>query len=84
MAFENFSGSAPPVFGSNLLFTSAIKSQPLLKKLHKSDPQWRSNVHQEKLRSDKRKQTLALTPYLILQCKFDSWFPSMKDRRPQH
>jgi len=29
IAFENFSGSAPPVFGSNLLFTSAIKSQPL-------------------------------------------------------
>lgn len=28
-AFENLSGSAPPVFGSNLLFTSAIKSHPL-------------------------------------------------------
>jgi hypothetical protein len=31
IAFENFSGSAPPLFGSNLLFTSAIKSQPLFK-----------------------------------------------------
>lgn len=28
-AFENVFGSAPPVFGSNLLLTSAIKSQPL-------------------------------------------------------
>jgi len=38
IAFENFSGSAPPVFGSNLLFTSAIKSQPLFKYYNKSDP----------------------------------------------
>jgi hypothetical protein len=29
MDFENIFGSAPPVFGSNLLFTSAIKSHPL-------------------------------------------------------
>lgn len=35
MAFENLFGSAPPVFGSNLLFTSAINSQPLLKKTQK-------------------------------------------------
>ena len=28
-AFENLFGSAPPLVGSNLLFTSAIKSQPL-------------------------------------------------------
>jgi hypothetical protein len=28
-AFENVFGSAPPVLGSNLLLTSAIKSQPL-------------------------------------------------------
>lgn len=31
MAFTNLSGSAPPVLGSNLLFTSAIKSHPLHK-----------------------------------------------------
>lgn len=29
MAFENLLGSAPPVLGSNLLFTSAINSHPL-------------------------------------------------------
>lgn len=29
MALTNLFGSAPPVFGSNLLFTSAIKSHPL-------------------------------------------------------
>lgn len=28
-ALQNFVGSAPLLFGSNLLFTSAIKSQPL-------------------------------------------------------
>lgn len=35
-ALVNFLGSAPPVFGSNLLFTSAIKSQPLSKTHRKS------------------------------------------------
>lgn len=33
MALENSLGSAPPVFGSNLLFTSAIRSQPLKAKV---------------------------------------------------
>lgn len=46
MAFENLFGSAPPVFGSNLLFTSAINSQPLLKNTKKKKKKKKREVIQ--------------------------------------
>lgn len=47
MAFENLFGSAPPVFGSNLLFTSAINSQPLLKNTKKKKRRRRERLYSE-------------------------------------